>query len=69
MTRMVRALSALAIAAAAALGVLVANGEPTWGSAPAGNAAVGEPTWGSAPAGSVLAGEPTWGFASPSGRA
>lgn len=61
MTRMVRALGAIAFAAAAALGALALNGEPTWDMPPAHNvvAAPGEPTWEVAPA---ATGEPTWEF-------
>ncbi|AWK10313.1 hypothetical protein SSP531S_21150 [Streptomyces spongiicola] len=66
MTRMVRALCAIAVAAA--LGGLAASGEPTWESAPMTvtatlAAAPGEPTWDSAPA-NAIAGEPTWDSAS-----
>ncbi|RNL72079.1 hypothetical protein EBF04_15775 [Streptomyces sp. I6] len=62
MTRMVRALCAIAVAAA--LGGLAASGEPTWESAPTTvtatvAAAPGEPTWDSAPA-NAAPGEPTW---------
>ncbi|MFI8290548.1 hypothetical protein EAO71_19725 [Streptomyces sp. ms191] len=66
MTRMVRALSAIAVAAAA-LGVLVGTGEPSWESTQkyAVTADPGEPSWESEPARSVLAApsEPSWEFA------
>ncbi len=57
MTRMVRALSAIAVAAAATLGVVAASGEPTWEIAAAGSVVAGEPTWEAAPASPR---EPTW---------
>ncbi|WP_282697011.1 hypothetical protein [Streptomyces sp. CC208A] len=61
MTRMVRALGAIAFAAAAAVGALALNGEPTWDAPPAHVvAAPNEPTWDFAP---VADREPTWDFA------
>ncbi|GAA3066487.1 hypothetical protein GCM10017562_36000 [Streptomyces roseofulvus] len=61
MTRMVRALGAIAFAAAAAVGVVALNGEPTWDAPPAHVvAAPGEPTWDLVPVGER---EPTWDFA------
>ncbi|MEU2548177.1 hypothetical protein ABZ618_22515 [Streptomyces roseolus] len=61
MTRMVRALGAIAFAAAAAVGAFALNGEPTWDAPPAHVvAAPGEPTWDFAP---VAEREPTWDFA------
>ncbi|GEB61825.1 hypothetical protein [Streptomyces gardneri] len=66
MTRMVRALSAIAVAAAA-LGVLAANGEPSWESNPAHSVVAGpsEPSWEIAPAHVILASpeEPSWEIA------
>lgn len=59
MTRMVRAVSAIALAVAA-LGAVAANGEPTWESVPAGGAVAGEPTWELAP---QVPREPTWEIA------
>ncbi|KOG36619.1 MULTISPECIES: hypothetical protein [Streptomyces] len=63
MTRMVRALSAIAVAAAV-LGVLALDGEPSWETTPAHSvvAEPGEPSWESTPAHDVLAspGEPSW---------
>lgn len=67
MTRMVRALGAIAFAAAAAVGVFALNGEPTWDAPPAHVvAAPGEPTWDLVPVGEreptwdLALGEPTW---------
>lgn len=66
MTRTVRARGAIAVVAAAALGVFGASvgSEPSWDSAPAGSvlASPGEPSWDSAPAVSVTVslGEPSW---------
>ena len=66
MTRTVRALGAIAVFAAAALGVFGASvgSEPSWDSAPASSvlASPGEPSWDGAPAGSVLNSpeEPSW---------
>ncbi|WP_173264234.1 hypothetical protein [Streptomyces pacificus] len=62
MTRMVRALCAIAVAAA--LGGLAVSGEPTWEWKPTTvtatvAAALGEPTWESATM-DVAPGEPTW---------
>lgn len=64
MTRMVRALGAIAVAAAA-LGALALAGEPSWENPPAHSVAgPSEPSWESAPATVVLAspGEPSWEF-------
>ncbi|MFJ3904388.1 hypothetical protein [Streptomyces sp. NPDC090025] len=71
MTRKIRALGAIAFAAAAALGAFAAHGEPTWDTPPANAvvAAPGEPTWDlpaqrSEPTWDLPArgGEPTWDF-------
>ncbi len=66
MTRMVRALSAIAVAAAA-LGAFAGVGEPSWESTPAHSvlAAPDEPSWETAPADTVLASpsEPSWELA------
>lgn len=65
MTRMVRALSAIAVAAAA-LGVVAANGEPSWETPPPHSVAgPGEPSWEGTPADVVLANpyEPSWEIA------
>ncbi|MFC0847448.1 hypothetical protein ACFH04_27630 [Streptomyces noboritoensis] len=63
MSRMVRALSAIAVVTAA-LCALAASGEPTWESKPSHGtvAAPGEPTWEHKPVTRVLAApvEPTW---------
>lgn len=59
MTRMVRALCAIAVAAA--LGGLAGSGEPTWESTPGSvTASPGEPTWESASTVIASPGEPTW---------
>ncbi len=65
MSRTLRALCALAIAAAA-LGAVV-SGEPSWGSsrADAVMAVANEPSWGTASKGALAGtlGEPSWGAA------
>ncbi|WP_236241848.1 hypothetical protein [Streptomyces sp. CC228A] len=60
MTRMVRALSAIAVAAAAVLGVAAASGDPAWDAAPTSGVAAGDPSWDSSPAGQR---DPSWDFA------
>ncbi|WP_228978129.1 hypothetical protein [Streptomyces sp. DH12] len=57
MTRMVRALSAIAVAAAAACGVAALSGEPSWDTVSANSVVAGEPAWEGGPAGIP---EPSW---------
>ncbi|GAA4908693.1 hypothetical protein ACFPM3_12415 [Streptomyces coeruleoprunus] len=57
MTRMVRALSAIAVAAAVAVGIAAPSGEPSWDSVAADSLTAGEPAWEAGPASPR---EPSW---------
>ncbi|MGP9019963.1 hypothetical protein ACT1U9_16390 [Streptomyces sp. BR1] len=61
MSRMVRALSAIAVVAAA-FSALAVSGEPTWDQKPSQGTVAKDPTWDNKPATRLLAapGEPTW---------